>query len=271
MDTLSLGLFILVNHHYNYHYLYQHQYHGRNCPLVTSSFINILFKDHSCSLSSKSQSVPSSLLIIMIIVIIKIIIIVIIVIMLRMLNPLVNLCENGFSASQIVSAIKVLFHRMHMYFKRDPQKKRKYSFSWSIFGLSSIFQTADQPILVQAVQIFQMLSKWPNEIILLCQIYYHQYYIHYIIYILNIFKAWCLMLTGYVHPPCYGWNSLKSSNYIQKEEEISNLCINKYIFAYFWHPRVSSCYSLPFWEALPHCYISLLSGYNHNAKTSNEQ
>ena len=54
------------------------------------------------------------------------------------------------------------------------------------------------------------------------------------------------MLTGYVHPPCYGWNSLKSSNYIQKEEEISNLCINKYIFAYFWHPRVSSCYSLPF-------------------------
>ena len=57
MDTLSLGLFILVNHHYNYHYHYQHQYHGHNCPLVTSSFINILFKDHSCSLSSKSQSV----------------------------------------------------------------------------------------------------------------------------------------------------------------------------------------------------------------------
>ena len=56
MDTLSLGLFILVNHHYNYHYHYQHQYHGHNCPLVTSSFINILFKDRSCSLSSKSQS-----------------------------------------------------------------------------------------------------------------------------------------------------------------------------------------------------------------------
>ena len=162
----------------------------------------------------QNHSLPTSLLIIMIIVIIKIIIIVKTMIMLRMLNPLVNLCENGFSASQIVSAIKVLFHRMHMYFKRDPQKKRKYSFSWSIYGLSSIFQTADQPILVQAVQIFQMLSKWPNEIILLCQIYYHQYYIHYIIYILNIFKAWCLMLTGYVHPPCYGWNSLKSSNYI---------------------------------------------------------
>ena len=156
LDTLSLGLFMLVNHHYNYHYHYQHQYHGHNCPLVTSSFINILFKDRSCLLSSKSQPVPSSLLIIMIIVIIKIIII---VIMVRMLNPLVNLCENGFSASQIVSAIKVLFHRMHMYFKRDPQKKRKYSFSWSIFGLSSIFQTADQPILVQAVQIFQMLSN----------------------------------------------------------------------------------------------------------------
>ena len=128
MDTLSLGLFILVNHHYNYHYHYQHQYHGHNCPLVTSSFINILFKDHSCSLSSKSQSVPSSLLIIMIIVIIKIIIIVIIVIMLRMLNPLVNLCENGFSASQIVSAIKVLFHRMHMYFKTSQELRMLNSF-----------------------------------------------------------------------------------------------------------------------------------------------
>ena len=54
MDTLSLGLFVLVNHHYNYHYHYQHQYHGHNCPLVNSSFINILFKDRSCSLSSKS-------------------------------------------------------------------------------------------------------------------------------------------------------------------------------------------------------------------------
>ena len=28
--------------------------------------------------------------------------------LLRMLNPLVNLCERGFDASQIVSAIKVL-------------------------------------------------------------------------------------------------------------------------------------------------------------------
>ena len=56
MDTLSLGLFIFVNHHYNHHYYYQHQYHGHNCPLVTSSFINLLFKGHSCSRCHQNHS-----------------------------------------------------------------------------------------------------------------------------------------------------------------------------------------------------------------------
>ena len=52
-------------------------------------------------------------IIIIIIIIILVIILVIMIIIpiminnIRMLNPLVNLCERGFTASQIVSAIKV--------------------------------------------------------------------------------------------------------------------------------------------------------------------
>ena len=180
VDTLSLGLFIFVNNHYNHHYYYQHQYHGHNCPLVTSSFINLLFKGHSCSRCHQNHSLchhhqQSSLFI---------------------MNhhdhdhqpsssssgssrscsgcwTLWSTCVRMVSPPRRLSPPSRFFFTEYTCILEEIQKRKKGSFSRSIFGLSFIFQTTDQPILVQAVQIFQMLSNWPNEIISIYQIYYY--------------------------------------------------------------------------------------------------
>ena len=131
---------------------------------------------------------------------------------------------------------------------------------WSLINLSNSWSTNIGASCSNIPDAFKM-AQWDNLIMsnILSSILHT-----FIIYILNIFKAWCLMLTcyfsGYVHPPCHGWNSLKSSNYIQKEEEISNLCINKYIFAYFWHPSHSE---KPYHIAISPCYLGTITMQRH--------
>ena len=111
-----------------------------------------------------------------------IIIIRIITIMLRMLNPLVNLCENGFSASQIVSAIKVLFHRIHMYFRRDTEKKKRFFFKidlWSLIYLSNNWSTNIGASCSNIPDAFK-LAQWDNLNIsnILLLILYILYYLY---------------------------------------------------------------------------------------------
>ena len=111
-----------------------------------------------------------------------IIIIRIITIMLRMLNPLVNLCENGFSASQIVSAIKVLFHRIHMYFRRDTAKKKRFFFKidlWSLIYLSNNWSTNIGASCSNIPDAFK-LAQWDNLNIsnILLLILYVLYYLY---------------------------------------------------------------------------------------------